>query len=146
RACMTLQRMTVHEEALRGTKDLPPLLTSRDVLRFATLEGAKTLHLDHKTGSLTPGKDADLILLDAGALNVMPLNHAPGAVVTLMDRSNVDSVMVAGKFRKWAGRMLELDLTRLRAALEESRDGLFRRSNVARDLVRTSEPAISLIV
>ena len=136
RSALTLQRMVVNEAALAGEEDLPELLTSLDVLRFATLEGAKGLHLDKKTGSLTPGKQADLLILDAAALNVMPLNHVPGAVVTLMERSNVDSVMVAGKFRKWAGQMLDLDLPKLRAELEASRDKLFERSGVAKDLFR----------
>ena len=58
-----------------------------DALRLGTIGGAEGLRIDARTGSLTPGKDADVILLDATALNVAPLNHAPGAVVTLMDRS-----------------------------------------------------------
>ncbi len=57
----------------------------KDVLRFATIEGTKGLHLDRKVGSLSPGKEADLILLDAEALNVAPLNSVPGAIVTLME-------------------------------------------------------------
>ncbi|OYX29597.1 MAG: amidohydrolase [Caulobacterales bacterium 32-69-10] len=136
RSAMTLQRSLINQAALNGATDLPELLTSADVLRFATLEGAKGLHLDKKVGSLTPGKEADLLLLDATALNVTPLNHAPGAVVTLMERSNVDSVMVAGKFRKWNGKMLDMHLPTLRARLETSRDGLFERAGVPQDLFR----------
>ena len=82
----------------------------RDVLRFATINGAKHLRLDGKTGSLTPGKEADIIILDATALNVAPLNNVPGAVVSLMDRSNVETVIVAGKVRKWKGQLLDVDL------------------------------------
>ena len=136
RSAMTLQRSIVNQAALDGKTDLQELLTSADVLRFATLEGARGLHLDKKVGSLTPGKEADLLLLDASALNVTPLNHAPGAVVTLMERSNVDSVMVAGKFRKWGGQMLDMHLPTLRARLEKSRDGLFERAGVPQDLFR----------
>ena len=90
--------------------DLPELLTTRDVLRFATMEGARDLKLDRKTGSLTPGKEADIILLDAEAINVAPLNVVPGAVVSLMERSNVETVIVAGKVRKWKGRLLDVEL------------------------------------
>src|SRR5213078_2248117 len=89
---------------------LPAPLTTRDVLRYATINGAKALRLDAKTGSLTPGKEADILLLDATALNVAPLNSVPGAVVSLMDRSNVETVIVAGKVRKWKGRLLDVDL------------------------------------
>ena len=85
------------------------------------MEGAKDLKLDHKVGSLTPGKEADIILLDAEAINVAPLNVVPGAVVSLMERSNVETVIVAGKVRKWKGRLLDVDLRRLRRQLEKRR-------------------------
>ena len=100
RTMMTLQRMQVNEMAIAKQENLPKLLTTRDVIRFATVQGAKDLKIDGKTGSLTPGKEADIILLDATAINVAPLNHVTGAMVTLMERSNVDSVFVAGKVRK----------------------------------------------
>ena len=109
RGMMTMQRMVVNQMVLdpgfatgnwwptpNGT---PPLLNTRDVLRFATMNGAKGLRLDQKTGSLTPGKEADIIILDATRLNVAPLNHVPGTVVSLMDRTNVETVIVAGKVR-----------------------------------------------
>ena len=73
----------------------------RDVLRFATMNGAKALRLDKKVGSLTPGQEADIIILDATRINVAPLNQVPGAVVSLMDRTNVETVIVAGTIRKW---------------------------------------------
>jgi cytosine/adenosine deaminase-related metal-dependent hydrolase len=136
RSTMTLQRAFINERALAGEENLPPLLTSRDVIRFATLEGAKGLKLDGKVGSLTPGKEADIVLLDATAINVTPLNHVPGAVVTLMERNNVDTVLVAGKVRKWKGELLDVDLPKLRAELEASRDYLFEAAGVERDLFR----------
>ena len=114
----------------------PPLLNVRDVLRFATINGAKHLWLDHKTGSLTPGKEADILLLDATALNVAPLNDVPGAVVTLMDRSNVETVIVAGKVRKWKGKLLDVDLSRLRRDLEDSRDAIYQRAGIPQNLFR----------
>jgi len=135
RAAMTLQRMLANAKALAG-EDYPTLLTARDVLRFATIEGARCLRLDGRTGSLTPGKAADIVLLDATALNVAPLNHVPGAVVTLMDRSNVATVLVAGRVRKWRGRLLDADLPKLRRELEASRDRIFEAAGIARDLFR----------
>ena len=88
------------------------------------------------TGSLKPGKEADIIILDATALNVAPLNNVPGAVVSLMDRTNVETVIVAGKVRKWKGKLLDVDLRRLRAELEDSRDYLFQAAGVPQDLFR----------
>jgi cytosine/adenosine deaminase-related metal-dependent hydrolase len=112
----------------------PPLYNVRDVLRFATINGAKHLRLDSKTGSLKPGKEADIIILDATSLNVAPLNNVPGAVVSLMDRTNVETVIVAGKVRKWKGDLLDVDLRRLRNQLDDSRDYLFNAAGIPQNL------------
>ena len=136
RTAMALQRMFINEMALLGQGGLPELLTTRDVLRFATVHGARDLRLDKKVGSLTPGKEADVIILDAEAINVAPLNHVPGAVVSLMERSNVETVIVAGKVRKWKGRLLGVDLQKLRRELEASRDFLFSAAGIPQDLFR----------
>jgi 5-methylthioadenosine/S-adenosylhomocysteine deaminase len=116
--------------------DIPAPLTARDVLRYATINGAKHLRLDHKTGSLTPGKEADIIILDAEAINVAPLNNVPGAVVSLMERTNVETVIVAGKVRKWRGKLLDVDLRSLRRQLESSRDYIFSAAGVPQNLFR----------
>jgi len=120
---------------LPGTPN--PLMT-RDVLRFATMNGAKALRLDGKTGSLTPGKEADIIILDATRINVAPLNQVPGAVVSLMDRTNVETVIVAGKVRKWKGQLLDVDLPHLRQQLEASRDYVFAAAGIEQDLFRSN--------
>ena len=70
---------------------------------MATIQGARDAHVDAKVGTLTPGKDADIIMLRTDTINVMPLNNAAGAVVTLMDTSNVDTVFIAGKLMKRGG-------------------------------------------
>jgi cytosine/adenosine deaminase-related metal-dependent hydrolase len=138
RTTMALQRAFVNQMALETNNppDLQELLTTRDVLRFATVQGAKDLKLDRKVGTLTPGKEADIVLLDATAINVAPLNVVPGAVVSLMERSNVETVIVAGKVRKWKGRLLDVNLGRLRRDLEASRDYLFDAAGIAQDLFR----------
>jgi 5-methylthioadenosine/S-adenosylhomocysteine deaminase len=114
--------------------NVPAPLTTRDVLRYATMNGAKALRLDGKVGSLTPGKEADIIILDATRINVVPLNQVPGAVVSLMDRTNVETVIVAGKIRKWKGQLLDVDLPRLRRQLEASRDYVFNAAGVPQNL------------
>src|SRR6202165_371089 len=148
RVCMNMQRMVVNQMVLEQGDFYPPnqyptpaagtpaLLTTRDVLRFATINGAKHLRLDKKTGSLTPGKEADIIILDATAINVAPLNNVPGAVVSLMDRTNVETVIVAGKVRKWKGKLLDVDLNHLRRQLEDSRDHIFAAAGVPQNLYR----------
>ncbi len=148
--CMNLQRTLVNQMILeRGNfyppnqwptpaPGTPPLLTTRDAPRFATMNGAKALRLEGKVGSLTPGKEADIVILDATRINVTPLNHVPGAVVSLMDRSNVETVIVAGKVRKWKGQLLDVDLPQLRKQLEASRDYVFSAAGIPQDLFRSN--------
>jgi cytosine/adenosine deaminase-related metal-dependent hydrolase len=114
--------------------NIPAPLTTRDVLRYATINGAKALRLDGKTGTLTPGKEADILILDATSINVVPLNQVPGAVVSLMDRTNVETVIVAGKVRKWKGQLLDVNIPNLRRRLENSRDGIFARAGIPQNL------------
>jgi len=113
---------------------VPAPLTTRDVLRYATIKGAKALRLDSKTGSLTPGKEADIIILDATRINVAPLNQVPGAVVSLMDRTNVETVIVAGKVRKWKGQLLDVNLDGLRQQIQASRDYIFSAAKIPQNL------------
>jgi len=145
RSMMNMQRLMVNQMTLdpgfasgnwwpAPPAGVPAPLTTRDVLRYATVNGAKHLRLDKKVGSLTPGKEADIIILDAQSLNVAPLNHVPGAVVSLMDRTNVETVIVAGKVRKWKGRLLDVDLRRLRQQLEDSRDHVLAAAGITQDL------------
>jgi 5-methylthioadenosine/S-adenosylhomocysteine deaminase len=161
RSCMNLQRVVLNQmildqgfppnevdwglppQAAGNPWPMPPTgtiapLTTRDVLRFGTMNGAKALRLDGKTGSLTPGKEADIIILDATRINVAPLNQVPGAVVSLMDRTNVETVIVAGKVRKWKGQLLDVDLPQLRRQLEASRDYVFAAAGIPQDLFRSN--------
>ncbi|MCW5632593.1 MAG: amidohydrolase family protein [Rubrivivax sp.] len=142
RTTMALQRMFVNANTL-GEPNMPPTgslprLNARDVIGYATINGARDLRLEAKTGSLKPGKEADIVILDAEAINVAPLNHVPGAVVSLMERHNVETVIVAGKVRKWKGRMLDVNLNHLRRQLENSRDHIFATAGIPRDLFRPS--------
>ena len=122
RSVFTLQRMLALNPAAGANRPQPPLLTVRDVVEFATIAGARANQLDRKVGTLTPGKEADIIMLRTDAINVMPLNNASGAVVLAMDTSNVDTVFIAGRVMKQGGRLVGVDLTRIRQDAERSRD------------------------
>jgi cytosine/adenosine deaminase-related metal-dependent hydrolase len=121
RMALALQRMLAHERARRGEQSPPRLLTAREVLGIATLGGARVNHLDDRTGSLTPGKQADVLVLDPRSVGVLPLNDPYGAIVTSMDTANVRHVFVAGRARKWDGRLVDVDLARLERLVEVSR-------------------------
>jgi cytosine/adenosine deaminase-related metal-dependent hydrolase len=127
RSAFTLQRALVHARALAGETNLPPLLTCHQVLQMATIAGAVAAHVDHKVGTLTPGKEADIIMLQARALNTWPLNNAPGSVVTMMDTSNVDTVFIAGKLKKWRGKLVGVHENKLLREIEAARDRVFAR-------------------
>ncbi len=115
-----------------STGEMPVELTisARDIIEFATIDGARALGLDHKIGTLTPGKEADLIMIRTNDLNMFPVNHPIGAVVQCANTSNVDSVFVAGKAVKRNGKMLHVDIQRLRKLANESRDYIFSQYGV----------------
>ncbi|TMM38105.1 MAG: amidohydrolase [Actinobacteria bacterium] len=94
-------------------------LTARQLLEIATVNGAHVAGVEHRTGSLTPGKRADVILIDARQLNVAPVIDPVAAVALCADVSNVDTVVVDGVVRKRNGRLLA-DVDRARRLVEES--------------------------
>jgi cytosine/adenosine deaminase-related metal-dependent hydrolase len=106
------------------TPDEPfaPTLTHRDVLEFATIDGARTCGLDERVGSLTPGKQADIVLLNVNAINTIPMVDPVGTIVVFADTSNVDSVFVAGRALKRNGQLVDADLRQLFERLEASRN------------------------
>jgi imidazolonepropionase-like amidohydrolase len=70
RAVFTLQRMLAINSPRPAGKAQPTLLTARDVIEFAIIQGARANHLEPKVGTLTPGKQADIIMLRTDAINV----------------------------------------------------------------------------
>lgn len=119
------ERMRVHQRIFdEELEEVPPLLSSRDVLEFATIEGARVCGLADRTGSLTPGKKADVVMLNIERVNAAPVTDPVGTVVCSMDTSNVDSVWVNGLALKRGGKLVDFDLERARRLAEDSRDHL----------------------
>lgn len=110
-------------EAAGGILGAAPVeLTCRDMLEFATIEGARAVGMAERIGSLTPGKQADVILVRADSLGMAPLNNAAGALVYNAHPGLVDTVIVAGRPVKRAGVLLDHDPARVLAAAEQTRD------------------------
>lgn len=128
RSVIALQHALLFEKKLAGEGNVPEPLTTRDMIEFATIEGARANGLADKTGTLTPGKEADIILLRTDKPNIFPINDPIGAVVWGMDTSNVDSVFVAGKALKRNGQLLGVDLKRLQQKAYECRDYVVSKS------------------
>lgn len=123
RTLHAIQRMRAVHDAY-GTDGVPHRITTRDVLDFATLQGARTNGLGDVTGSLTPGKQADLLVVNAGDINTMPLNDAVGTLVLGADARNIETVLVAGRIRKAGGRLVGVDVDTLRREVTASRDAI----------------------
>jgi len=121
RTVLALQRASA---TTQGKSPLP----TREVLACATIEGARANGLDSRVGTLTPGKQADLIMLRTDRINVTPLNDAATAVVAGMDTGNVDTVLIAGRVMKRHGELLHVDWPAVRRMATESRDYVVAKS------------------
>jgi 5-methylthioadenosine/S-adenosylhomocysteine deaminase len=135
RTTFNLQRLRILQRRRANEPNLPPLLTCRDVLDFATLQGARCANLDHKIGTLTPGKEADILMLRADRFDVWPVNNAPSAVANLMNASHVEAVFIAGKVKKWRGSLVGVDAARVLRLAQDARAAVMRRGNFALDVV-----------
>jgi len=125
RSIYTLQRMQILTRERDGEENLPELLTADQLLTYATVNGARCNGLDEITGSLTPGKKADLIMLSTDSVNISPINNIFGAIVMGMDRANVEMVMINGSIKKWNGSLVYDQLDELLAEAEASREYIY---------------------
>jgi cytosine/adenosine deaminase-related metal-dependent hydrolase len=108
-------------------------LRSRDLLEFATVDAARSCGLAARTGSVTPGKDADLVLLRTDDLTVFPVTDPVGTIVSAGHPGLVDTVLVAGRVVKRDGVLLGVDLPALRTRLLASRDRIAAAAGVPLD-------------
>jgi cytosine/adenosine deaminase-related metal-dependent hydrolase len=121
RTALTHQRALDNiDSRARGNFGGKARLTGRDALAWVTVEGARMLGQEERIGSIAPGKQADLVLIRADALNLQPIHDPISSVVMQSNASNIDSVMVAGVWRKRHGRLLRDDLAALAGELGES--------------------------
>ena len=101
---------------------IPPTstITTREALAWVTVEGARMLKQSHRIGSLAVGKQADLVMIRATDLNMQPVVDAVNSVVMQTSLANIDSVMVAGEWKKRGGHLLGVDLAPHLKALNAS--------------------------
>jgi 5-methylthioadenosine/S-adenosylhomocysteine deaminase len=105
------------------------------MLEFATVRGAQNAALAGKIGTLTPSEEADIVLIRATDINTMPLTNAVATVVSYAHAGNVDAVFIAGLARKWAGKLVDVDLLGFRERVRRSRDQLFARRGMKVDVL-----------
>ena len=109
------------------TRDLPAL-SFHQVLAMATINGARALGIDDVTGSLTPGKRADLILVRADDTNMVPVGHVETALVHSASVANVDTVIAGGSILKRAGRIVAMPEDEIKEEASRSLFDLRRRA------------------
>jgi cytosine/adenosine deaminase-related metal-dependent hydrolase len=143
RVALYVQRAVAQNRKFSGDQNPPKPLMVRDVLHCATMAGAHCAGLDDKIGSLTPGKEADLIMIRTDDINLYPSNNAIGTVVQAAERSNVDTVIIGGRVRKYRGRVVGLDMVSLRAMIDESRSHLFTAVGYRPDIFAELLPKLS---
>ena len=135
RVAFYLQRvMGMHQNKCCGSAHSPVTLQAQNLLKAATLDGAVCAGLQEKIGSLTLGKQADLILIRTDDINLYPSGNAFGTVVHATERSNIDTVMIGGRIVKRSGKVLGVDSERLRAMIDESRQHLFAAAGYVPDI------------
>ena len=112
RIALGMQRSLDNAAHRAATGGIPATSTIpvREALAWVTLEGARMLRQQDRIGSLAAGKQADLVLIRADGLNMQPVHDAVASVVFQASLANIDSVMVAGQWKKRQGKLVGVEL------------------------------------
>jgi len=129
-----IQRAFATNRRVNGDANPPKLVNVREVLECATVNGAACAGLTARCGTLTPGKEADIVMIRTDDINLYPSNNAIGTVVAAADIKNIDSVIISGVIRKSGGKMIGVNWPRLRQQIDESRSYLFEKAAYKLDI------------
>ena len=112
RIALGIQRSLDNAAYREAHGTIPPTstITTREALSWVTVEGARMLKQEHRIGSLAAGNQADLVMIRADTLNMQPVHDPVNSVVLQASLANIDSVMVAGRWKKRSGKLLDVDL------------------------------------
>jgi 5-methylthioadenosine/S-adenosylhomocysteine deaminase len=122
------QRSAMRYRRFRGEAGVPAPISVQAVLESATVNGARAAGLEASIGTLAPGKQADIIMVRTNGVGVFPVTNAIGTIVQAVERSDVDTVLVAGALHKHGGKLAGVDLAKLNAEVLASRDYLLEAS------------------
>jgi 5-methylthioadenosine/S-adenosylhomocysteine deaminase len=121
--------MKITQNVENGISENEFKLTARRVLQLATSEGARSMGIGDKTGSLKPGKRADLIMVDTRGINLGVFGDPAHMLVTAAEPANVDTVMVDGRILKRHGKLTALDAEAIAADAAAANAALRKRAN-----------------
>ncbi|HYF17511.1 MAG TPA: amidohydrolase family protein [Ramlibacter sp.] len=133
RVALGIQRSLDNVAHRQAHGSIPPTstVTTREALAWVTVEGARMLRQLDRIGTLAPGKQADLVVIRADDLNLQPVHDPVSSVVMQVSLANIDSVMVAGRWKKLGGRLLDVDLPPKLQALRASGERITRAMGLA---------------
>ena len=147
RITLARQRGLAHEEALHRTGLSAPTaaLTSKQALSWATVHGARALGLADEVGHLAPGMQADLVVIDARALNLWPA-HDPIAAALQASIANIEAVMIAGRWRKRHHTLVDTDVDEVKDRLQQSGERFAHKIRATGPLARTRRRVVRAVV
>ncbi|OBG28552.1 amidohydrolase family protein [Mycobacterium sp. 852002-51057_SCH5723018] len=121
RIALAHQRGLDHEHRRRSTAMMctTASITSKQAMSWATVDGARALGLAERVGRIEPGMQADLVAIDARALNLWPA-HDPIAAALLASLANIEAVMIAGQWRKRGHSLVGVDVDSVKSSLLRS--------------------------
>ncbi|MEQ1940205.1 amidohydrolase family protein [Mesorhizobium sp. CN5-321] len=122
------QRSAMRYRRFRREENVPGPISVQAVLEAATVNGARAAGLEDRIGTLAVGREADVIMVRTEDVAVFPVTDPVGTIVQAVERANVDTVMVAGEIRKRGGKLVGVDLAKLRAEVTGSLDYLLEAS------------------
>jgi 5-methylthioadenosine/S-adenosylhomocysteine deaminase len=137
-----MQRAVLQNRKFSGDPNVTAPVNVRDMLECATVNGAICAGLADQIGTISPGKEADIVMIRADDINLYPSNNAIGTVVQAADRSNVDTVIIGGRIRKFRGKLAALDTSAFKSMVEESRKYLFAKTDYQEDIFADKLPKL----
>jgi cytosine/adenosine deaminase-related metal-dependent hydrolase len=146
-ALQTARALHCQPDVLAGRMPQSAGYTTTDALHWATTGGADAIGLGGKTGTIEPGKRADIVLVRTDRLNISPLCDPATAIVMHARAADIDTVMVDGEVRVSGGEPVGVDIPQLMAKLERCKENILARVAKARaeksDMSRAYEALIA---
>ena len=128
RMMQQVQRYKKHAPTSGPPEYEVPELNDRDILHAATVGGARALGIDDRVGTIEPGKQADIQIINVDDIQMMPNNDAIATVVHHAHVGNIESVWVAGRRVKDKGHLLREDVSGIVERLTAARDQIMERA------------------
>lgn len=119
-----------HEVFTSGTTD-PTALPAEQVLRMATIDGAKTVLWENEIGSLEVGKKADIIVIDPSSWTMVPIHDCISSLVYCMRTENIVSVICNGKWIMKDKKILTVDEEEVIKQANQASKELLKRAGVS---------------